>query len=115
MTINEAILGYLVTRKEAKFDLSNTTIGILGMAVKGNEHDTRNSIAYRLRKLLIFMCKLALISDPLVKDSRLASKHDLINKADLLIKGAPQDQDKTLITDEPKIDIWNILGDGVLI
>jgi len=115
MTINEAIPGYLVTRKEAKCDLSNMTIGILGMAVKGNVADTRSSLAYRLRKLVIFMCKLIPISDPLVKDSRPVSEHELINKADLLIRGAPQDQYKTLIADEPKIDIWNILGDEVLI
>jgi UDP-N-acetyl-D-mannosaminuronic acid dehydrogenase len=115
MMINEGTPGYLVNRLETKFDLSNMTVGILGMSFKGNVDDTRSSLAYKLRKLLVFKCKTVLISDPLVKDSRLVSEEKLILESDLLIIGAPHDRYRTLETDKPIIDIWNILGKGVLI
>lgn len=115
MMINEGTPGYLVDRLSKKFDLSRMTVGILGMAFKGNVDDTRSSLAYKLRKLLQFKCKDVLISDPLVQDSRLISQTELMERADLLIIGAPHLHYKSLVTDKPIVDIWNLLEKGVLI
>jgi len=115
MMINEGTPGYVVDRLSKKFDLSQLSVGILGMAFKGDVDDTRSSLAYKLRKLLEFKCKEVLISDPLVQDARLVSQTHLIDAADILIIGAPHAQYRDLITGKPVIDIWNLLGKGVLI
>ena len=115
MMINEGTPGYLVNRLEKQFDLSVMTVGILGMAFKADVDDTRSSLAYKLRKLLAFKCQKVLISDPLVQDSRLVSQEELLERSDLLVIGAPHAQYKVIETKKPIIDIWGIMGNGVLI
>jgi UDP-N-acetyl-D-mannosaminuronic acid dehydrogenase len=68
-----------------------------------------------LRKLLIFKTKEVLIADPYVKDSKLISEKDVLEKSDLLIIGAPHAHYQKLKTNKPVIDIWGLLGNGVLI
>ncbi len=115
MMINEGTPGYLVSRLERRFDLSKMTVGILGMAFKADVDDTRSSLAYKLRKLLLFKCKEVLISDPFVKDERLVSQETLLKSSDLLVIGAPHAVYKHLQTDTEIIDIWGLRSNGVLI
>lgn len=115
MMINEGTPGYLVSRLERKYDLSNMTVGILGVAFKADVDDTRSSLAYKLRKLLLFKCKDVLISDPLVSDERLVSQEELLVKSDLLVIGAPHSGYQELVTEKPIIDIWGLRKNGVLI
>ncbi len=115
MMINEGMPGYVVSKLEKLYDLPSMTIGILGMAFKADIDDTRSSLAYKLRKLLIFKTKEVLIADPYVKDSKLISEKDVLEKSDLLIIGAPHAHYQKLKTNKPVIDIWGLLGNGVLI
>ena len=115
MMINEGTPGYLVNRLMQKYDLSNMTVGILGMAFKGDVDDTRSSLAFKLKKLLAFKCKEVLMSDPLVKDKRFIDHQEILEKSDILIIGAPHSGYKDLKINKPLIDIWNITGNGVLI
>jgi len=115
MMINEGMPGYLVSRLEEIYDLPSMTVGILGMAFKGDNDDTRSSLAYKLRKLLAFKTRDVIFADPYVKDQRLNSQEDVIQRADILIIGAPHSTYKSLSTSKPIIDIWGILGKGVLL
>lgn len=115
MMINEGTPGYLVQRIKEKYDLKNTTVGILGMAFKGNVDDTRSSLAYKLRKLLMFEAKAVLICDPFTQDSRNSELEEVLEESDLLIIGAPHNQYRVVKTAKPIIDIWGMRGDGVLI
>lgn len=115
MMINEGTPGYLVNRLMQKYDLPNMTVGILGMAFKGDVDDTRSSLAFKLKKLLAFKCKEVLMSDPLVKDKRFIDYEEILEKSDILIIGAPHSSYKDLKINKPLIDIWNITGNGVLI
>lgn len=115
MMINEGTPGYLVSRLERKFDLSQMTVGILGMAFKADVDDARSSLAYKLRKLLIFKCKEVLISDPFVKDERLVSQEMLLEQSDLLVIGAPHSVYRNLETSKVIIDMWGLRNNGVLI
>ena len=115
MMINEGTPGYLVSRLERKFDLSQMTVGILGMAFKADVDDVRSSLAYKLRKLLLFKCKEVLISDPFVKDERLVSQEMLLEHSDLLVIGAPHSVYRNLETSKVIIDIWGLRNNGVLI
>ena len=115
MMINEGLPNYVVSRLKEKYDLKNMTIGILGMAFKGNIDDIRSSLAYKLRKLLLFESKEVLISDDLTLDSRNSSLEFVLENSDLLIFGAPHDSYKTLQLEKPYIDIWGLRGLGVLL
>ncbi len=115
MMVNEGLPGYLVSRLSEIYDLRNMTIGILGMTFKANIDDTRNSLAFKLRKLLSFRTQAVLITDPFAKDSRLIPFHEVIKNADLLIIGAPHTQYESIATEKPIIDIWGLLNKGVLI
>jgi UDP-N-acetyl-D-mannosaminuronic acid dehydrogenase len=106
MTINEGMPLYLASRLEAKYDLANMTVGILGMAFKGGSDDIRSSLSYKLKRILTFKAGAVVCTDPYVTvDPTLVSIDTVLEKAD------PEYRD--LQTTLPVADIWNILGQGV--
>ena len=52
MQINEGLPLYLVSRLAARYDLDAMTVGILGMAFKGESDDNRSSLSYKLKRVL---------------------------------------------------------------
>ncbi len=116
MTINEGLPLYVVSRLEQRFDLSNMTVGILGMAFKGGSDDIRSSLSYKLRRILAFKADAVLCTDPYVTvDPKLVPLEQVLAQADLLVVGAPHPEYRNLVTDKPVADVWNILGAGVFI
>jgi UDP-N-acetyl-D-mannosaminuronic acid dehydrogenase len=115
MLINEGLPLYLVSKLEAKYDLSEMTVGVLGMAFKGGSDDPRESLAYKLRKILMLKSKETLCSDPYVKDDRFVSTEEVLAKADLIVIASPHADYRDLVTDKPVADIWGITGRGVLV
>jgi UDP-N-acetyl-D-mannosaminuronic acid dehydrogenase len=114
MTINEGLPLYLVHRLEQKLDLSTMTVGILGMAFKGESDDIRSSLSYKLKRILEFKADNVLCADPYVTvDPRLLPQDEVIARSDLLIIATPHPQYRDLVTDKPVADIWNVLGSGV--
>jgi UDP-N-acetyl-D-mannosaminuronic acid dehydrogenase len=115
MLINEGLPLYLVSRLEARFDLAELTVGVLGMAFKGGSDDPRESLAYKLRKILTMKAKETLCSDPYIVDSRFVPMPEVLDRADVVIIGAPHPEYRDLVTDKPVADIWGITGRGVLV
>ena len=114
MTINEGLPLYLVHRLEQKLDLSSMTVGILGMAFKGESDDIRSSLSYKLKRILEFKADQVLTADPYVTvDPRLLPQEEVIARSDLLVIATPHPQYRALVTDKPVADIWNVLGSGV--
>jgi UDP-N-acetyl-D-mannosaminuronic acid dehydrogenase len=114
MTINEGLPLYLVHRLEQKLDLSSMTVGILGMAFKGESDDIRSSLSYKLKRILEFKADNVLCADPYVTvDPRLLPQDEVVARSDLLIIATPHPQYRDLVTDKPVADIWNVLGAGV--
>ncbi len=114
MTINEGLPLYLVHRLEQKLDLSSMTVGILGMAFKGESDDIRSSLSYKLKRILEFKADNVLTADPYVTvDPRLLPQEEVIARSDLLIIATPHPEYRNLVTDKPVADIWNVLGSGV--
>jgi UDP-N-acetyl-D-mannosaminuronic acid dehydrogenase len=116
MTINEGLPLYLVHRLEQKFDLSVMTVGILGMAFKGESDDIRSSLSYKLKRILEFKADRVLCTDPYVtSDKNLLPEQEVLDRSDLLVIATPHRRYADLVTDKPVADIWNVLGSGVKI
>jgi UDP-N-acetyl-D-mannosaminuronic acid dehydrogenase len=116
MMVNEGLPLYLVAKLGNRFDLANSTVGILGMAFKGESDDTRSSLSYKLRRILRFKSKSVLCHDPYVTtDSTLVQLDEVLAKADLLVIATPHQTYADLQTDLPVIDIWNLRQKGVTV
>jgi UDP-N-acetyl-D-mannosaminuronic acid dehydrogenase len=116
MTINEGMPLYLASRLEARYDLANMTVGILGMAFKGGSDDIRSSLSYKLKRILTFKAGAVLCTDPYVTvDASLVSLDTVLQKADLLVIATPHPEYRNLETTLPVADMWNVLGRGVRI
>ena len=107
MNINEGLPSYIVDNLSKEFDLTKKTIGILGMAFKANVDDIRDSLSYKLRKILIFRGANVICSDEFVKDSSFMSQEELIEQSEIVIIGAPHETYSTIDFSNVKlINIW---------
>jgi UDP-N-acetyl-D-mannosaminuronic acid dehydrogenase len=114
MMVNEGLPLYVVDRLSRRYDLSTMTVGILGMAFKGESDDARSSLAYKLKRILRFKAAEVLCTDPYVKtDPTLVPLEEVLHTADLLVIGAPHRRYAALTTDKPVVDIWDIRDQGV--
>lgn len=109
MQVNEGLPAFVVDQIASQYRLSEMTVGVLGMAFKGNSDDTRSSLSYKLKKLLKYRAKEVLTTDPLVQTDRdLLPLDEVIKRSDLLILGAPHREYKQLdLGGKPMFDIWN--------
>lgn len=113
MMINEGLPLYLAQKLEAKYDLSQMTVGLLGMAFKGESDDRRSSLAYKLKRIMKFKANCVLTTDEFVKDDQeLISLENVISDSDILIISAPHMKYADVVTSKPIYDIWNLRGAG---
>jgi len=116
MQINEGLPLYLLSRIEKTYPLDTMTVGILGMAFKGESDDTRSSLSYKLKRVLNVRAAAVLTTDPYVTDDpSLVSLEEVLARADLVVIGAPHDMYAKSDINQPVVDIWNIRGEGVLV
>ena len=115
MQINEGLPLYLVSRMAARFDLDAMTVGILGMAFKGESDDNRSSLSYKLKRVLKVRAAAVLTTDPFVTvDDSLSPLELVLEQADLVVIGAPHRVYADVAIRQPVVDIWNLRGQGVV-
>ena len=111
MTINESLPNFIVERLTAHFDLGKTRVGILGMTFKAESDDIRESLSYKLGKLLRFHGAEVFYSDEYAKDPTFVDKETLVRESDVVIVGVPHNAYRSLPVPAEKhvVDLWSIL------
>jgi UDP-N-acetyl-D-mannosaminuronic acid dehydrogenase len=108
MFVNEGLPNFLIQMLKREYNLKEKIISILGMAFKAESDDRRESLSYKLRKLLLIEAKKVLCTDEYIKDSRFVSLEEAIKKSDIVIIGAPHNVYKDLDYEgKILVDVWN--------
>lgn len=109
MMVNEGLPSFIVERLKAGRDLRGATVGILGMAFKGDSDDPRSSLSYKLRKVLTFECRTVLCTDPYIADPDFVGLERVLAESDVLIVGACHEPYRSLRTEKPIVDVFHFV------
>jgi UDP-N-acetyl-D-mannosaminuronic acid dehydrogenase len=117
MLVNEGLPNYVVQKLKQRTNLMEKTVGILGMAFKADSDDERDSLSFKLKRILEIEAKKVYCSDPYVKRDSFISAEALINICDVVIVATPHEQYRKLHIMEDKllVDVWNFYGKGVIL
>ncbi len=111
MQINEGMPNYIVDTLNSRQALAGRTVGILGMAFKGESDDPRASLSYKVRKLAAFKGARVLCTDPYVRDNSFVDLDKVLTESDVLVIGAPHRAYRQLeLNGRDVVDIWGITG-----
>src|SRR5438034_950945 len=111
MQVNEGLPGYIVDTLNSRRPLLGRTVGILGMAFKGESDDARASLSYKLRKLAQFKGAKVLCSVPNGPDPTFEPLEKVLHDSDVIVVGAPHRAYRELELDGREVDdIWGITG-----
>ena len=111
MAINEGLPGFVVERLKQRRKLDETRVGILGMAFKADIDDIRDSLSYKLGKVLRFHGADVYYSDEFARDPTFISKEELVARCDVVIVGVPHSAYRTLAI-PPRVevvDLWSVI------
>ncbi|MEK7655914.1 MAG: nucleotide sugar dehydrogenase [Patescibacteria group bacterium] len=113
MLVNEGLPQFIIEQLKQISNLSKKTIGILGMAFKANNDDSRASLSFKLKKIAEMECKNVLCHDVYISNSQFSTIDEILQRADIIILATPHDE---YLTIDPKkypgktfIDIWSVL------
>lgn len=111
MQVNEGLPGYIIDTLNSRKPLSGRTVGILGMAFKGDSDDPRASLSYKLRKLAQFKGATVVCTDPYIQDASFEPLDRVLEKADVIVVGAPHRAYRGLELDGREVvDVWGVTG-----
>jgi UDP-N-acetyl-D-mannosaminuronic acid dehydrogenase len=114
MLMNEGLPNYLVQRAAAHHPLAKLTCGILGMTFKADSDDTRDSLSFKLRKVLQTTAKEVLCCEPNLKGDWLTPLDETIRRSDVLFIGVPHKQFREIsFGGKPVYDVWNMTKERV--
>lgn len=108
MLINEGLPAHLIQLAKKERDLRRCTVGILGMTFKAESDDPRDSLSFKLRKLLMLESPNVLVHDPYWQGADVTPLEDVLEQADVLFIGTPHKLYKHLHfrPDALVMDVW---------
>ncbi|MBU0580845.1 MAG: nucleotide sugar dehydrogenase, partial [Candidatus Margulisbacteria bacterium] len=85
-------------------------------AFKGDSDDPRDSLSYKLKKLLEIEAQEVFCHDVYIKDKRFVkSPQELIRRSDIVIIGTPHTAYRKLtFKGKNVVDMWDLYGKGVM-
>lgn len=109
MTVNEGLPDFIVDQLRSKYVLEVCHVGILGMAFKADVDDIRDSLSYKLGKILRFNGADVHYSDEFASNPTFESKEEVIAKCNIVIIAAPHSAYKNL-TFPSHIEVVDLFG-----
>ena len=96
MQINEGLPAFCIEQIRQNHHLKGMKVGLLGMAFKAEVDDIRDSLSFKLRKLLAFHGAEVLCTDEYVKSDQFYPLETVLEQAELFIVGVPHQRYQTL-------------------
>lgn len=107
MLINETLPDFLVEQVKRERSLAGLRVGIIGMAFKADNDDNRESLAYKLRKLLQYENAVVMCTDPYIKCSSFHPLETVLDSCELIFVGCPHSVYRNINFQDLKvIDCW---------
>lgn len=109
--VNEGLPLHIINQLRSSYDLSQITVGLLGMAFKAENDDPRASLSYKFKKTLTGVAREVLTTDPFVTtDPDLLPLEEVVANSNILILVTPHSIYRTAdLGGKPVVDIWGIL------
>jgi UDP-N-acetyl-D-mannosaminuronic acid dehydrogenase len=105
MLVNEGLPNFIVNKLEKMMgSLEGKKIALLGMTFKADNDDTRESLAFKIKKLLEYKMASVLTSDPYIPST--SSLDMVLEMAEGVILGAPHKEYKDIMPKVPFVDCW---------
>lgn len=113
MMVNEGLPNFLVEDLKRRYDLTKIKVGILGMTFKADIDDIRDSLSYKLGKILRFNGAKVYYSDEFAKNPDFISKDKLVEICNVIIVAVPHSNYKGMIISEKVevMDLWGIVNE----
>ena len=113
MLVNEGLPDHLVKNLKQKMNgsLRGKKIAILGMTFKANNDDTRESLSYKLKKLLEMEMAYVIETDPYLPETM--PLEQALTAADGLILGVPHKEYLSLSPAVPFVDCWGVWKNNI--
>jgi UDP-N-acetyl-D-mannosaminuronic acid dehydrogenase len=110
MQINEGLPAFCVEQIRQNHRLNGLKVGLLGMAFKAEVDDMRDSLSFKLRKLLSFHGCQVLCTDEYIVSDEFYPLETVLQKADLFIVGVPHKRYEALEFPGGKavFNLWNL-------
>lgn len=105
MLVNEGLPNFLVSQLEAKMgSLKGKKVGVMGLAFKADNDDIRESLSFKVKKLLEMKMAEVLVTDEFVPGTMPLKK--FLKEADGVILGVPHSAYRKLKVKKPFVDCW---------
>ncbi len=110
MQVNEGLPAFCIEQIRQNHDLKGKKVGLLGMAFKADVDDVRDSLSFKLRKLLTFHGAEVMCTDEHIQAHDFFPLEQVLNEAAMFIVGVPHERYRTLVfpAGKPAFNIWNM-------
>jgi UDP-N-acetyl-D-mannosaminuronic acid dehydrogenase len=111
LLVNEGLASFVAykVKRELGGALWGRTVGLLGMTFKPDNDDTRDSLSFKVKKLLEFEGARVLCADPYAPDCDPIER--VLVESDAIVLSTPHAEYRGLKVQKPLIDVWGILDD----